>query len=78
MTHEIRCWPEYYEALLSHIKEFEVRINDRDYQVGDTLLIKEWNAKTQKYTNRLLIRKITYILQGVHGLPKNICVMQLR
>ena len=76
--HEIKCWPEYFEALLTGRKEFEVRINDRYYFIGDLLRIEEWNPKTEEYTGRHILKRITYIIQGVCGLPENICVMQLR
>jgi len=38
-THELKCWPEYYEQVASGRKSFEIRVNDRDYQVGDTVAV---------------------------------------
>ena len=43
MTHVLKCWPEYYEAVIGGEKTFEVRKWDRPYRVGDTLLLKEYN-----------------------------------
>ena len=35
--HYLKILPEYYEAVKSGDKTFEVRKNDRDYQVNDVL-----------------------------------------
>lgn len=43
--HEIKCRPEYFARLVSGQKRFEIRLNDRDYQVGDTLIIREHDEK---------------------------------
>jgi len=42
MIHELKTWPEYFEEILTGKKTFEVRKNDRDYKVGDTLILKEF------------------------------------
>lgn len=43
MTHDLKCWPEYFEPLLDGRKTFEIRKNDRPFAVGDTLYLKECN-----------------------------------
>jgi len=43
MTHDIKILSEYFNAVADGSKPFEVRRNDRDYQVGDTLLLREGN-----------------------------------
>jgi hypothetical protein len=78
MIHEIKCWPEYFQPLWIGTKEFEVRRNDRDYRVGESLRIMEFNPNTQTFTGREFVRRIAYMIQGVCGLPEDICVMQLR
>ena len=42
MIHEVKCCPEYFAALKSGIKTFEVRKKDRPYQVGDILALNEF------------------------------------
>lgn len=41
VVHELKILPEYYQAINEGIKTFEIRFNDRDYSVGDVLLLKE-------------------------------------
>ena len=45
MTHELKTWPEFFTETRAGRKKFELRRNDRDFQVGDQLLLKEWNPK---------------------------------
>ena len=42
---EVKVLPEFYEELRMHRKTFEIRKDDRDYQVGDILVLREWNGK---------------------------------
>jgi len=43
--HEIKCDPKYFTRLCDGTKTFEIRYNDRDYQVGDRLIIKEFDPE---------------------------------
>jgi hypothetical protein len=63
-THHIKSWPQYFEATLSGAKPFDLRKNDRDYQLGDLVVLQEWSPETQTYTGRETTRQITYVLSG--------------
>ncbi len=78
MIHELKVWPEEYQLLQIGTKEFEVRKNDRNFEAGDSLNLREWDPKTALYTGRWMIRRISYMIQGKFGLPEDVCVMQLR
>ena len=39
--HILKTWYSFFPDLLSGAKTAEVRRNDRDYQVGDTLILRE-------------------------------------
>lgn len=58
-VHELKILPEYYNAVNEEIKTFEIRKNDRNYQVGDVLHLKEWDA--ERYTNNSVYVQVTYI-----------------
>lgn len=61
MMHSLKILPEYFEAIRSDVKTFEIRKNDRDFRVGELLHLQEYNASTGMYTGREIVRLITYI-----------------
>lgn len=59
MIHELKIKPEYFAAVASGDKTFEIRNNaDRNFQVGDTLLLWEWNGG---FTGLTAERTVSYI-----------------
>ena len=56
-----KIWPEYFNAIASGKKKYELRLNDFDVQEGDMLLLEEWDPKTAKYTGRKIEKKVTYV-----------------
>lgn len=59
-THSLKTWPEYFQALKSGIKDFEVRSNDREFNIGDTVICEEYNPETKQYTGDQLTFTIKY------------------
>lgn len=43
MEHSLKAWPASFRDVRSGKKKFEVRIFDRDYAVGDTLRLREFD-----------------------------------
>lgn len=80
MTHALKTWPEYYKAVESGEKTFEVRKADRPFRVGEILLLQEYDPGAGAYTGAECKRLITYILKGVgeFGLCEGYCVMGLK
>lgn len=60
MTHKLKTWPRYFSAVLDGSKTFEMRINDREYKIGDFLHLVEW-SEGGGYTGRELFKVVTYI-----------------
>lgn len=50
MMHFVKCDKEVFEATRQGVKPYEVRLNDRDYQIGDKLMLQEWDSEAQKFT----------------------------
>jgi hypothetical protein len=42
MRHELKCWPEYFHAIRSGRKKFELRKDDRGFAIGDLLVLREF------------------------------------
>jgi Domain of unknown function (DUF3850) len=53
--------PEYFDALQTRKKNYELRLNDFDIQDGDILILREWDEKRNIYTGRKLRRSVTYV-----------------
>ena len=62
MIHALKQLPEYFKPVVDGIKGFEVRKNDRPFQVGDLLALNEWDAEMERYTGRSCLVYIDYIL----------------
>lgn len=41
--HKLKLNDRYFDAVANGIKTFEIRRNDRDYKVGDTLVLRKVN-----------------------------------
>ena len=76
--HNLKTWPQYFEAVRDGKKTFEVRRNDRGFQVGDRLSLQEWDPDEGKYTGRELHRYVSYMLTGpALGVEPGFCVLAL-
>lgn len=78
ITHDLKTWPEYFEAVWEGKKLFEVRKNDRHFRVGDQLCLREWNPGTREYTGRHVYTSVTFILPGGEfGVSEDYVVLSL-
>lgn len=70
---------EPFAAILSGIKKFEIRKNDRNFAVGQKLRLIEWNEESKEKTGRKVEAEIIYLVPGGKwGLPDDICVFGFR
>lgn len=65
-THELKTWPEHFAAILEGSKTVELRLNDREFEVGDLLELREWDSHNQ-YSGRRCIREVTHIVRDPFG-----------
>jgi hypothetical protein len=77
VTHDLKCWPAPFRAISSGAKTFEFRKNDRGYQRGDLLHLREWRPDTEQYVGSELVRRVSYVLTEGFGLPEGYCIMSL-
>lgn len=50
MDHELKIWPQYYKRVSDGTKTFEVRNNDRDFQMGDSVTLREYDPEPMNGT----------------------------
>ena len=76
-THDLKTWPEPFEAVWRGEKHHEVRVDDRSFAVGDELLLREWDPKTETYSNRGIQVRVTHITREPF-VPAPLCVMSFQ
>ena len=82
--HKLKTLTEYFEKVLKGDKTFEIRKNDRNFKVNDTLILQEYipsspDLKSNGYTGREVRVRVTYILfGGRYGLEPNYCIMSIK
>ena len=76
--HELKILPQDFQSVWNGTKTFELRKDDRDYQRGDILVLREWDG--EKYTGSAICVKVTYILQNAekYGLKDGYVIMGIR
>jgi len=76
--HELKTYDKYFDDIVNGNKTFEVRENDRDFKVGDILILCEYLPVKNVHTGRQVAREIKYILKGGRfGIKKGYVVMGL-
>jgi len=83
MTHHtLKTDPAVFADVLSGAKTFEIRFNDRDYQVGDVLQLQETehdgadmkSGAPLIFTGREVTKTVSHILTG-YGLAEGWCCL---
>ena len=62
-THELKILPQYYKEVANGTKTFEIRKNDRNFQQGDTVILKEYDKSTNEYTGNELSFSIGFVTE---------------
>lgn len=83
--HELKLNQRYFDAVKNGIKTFEVRRNDRDFRMGDTLKLFEADDKGDHVESchgvRIVVAAVTYILTHDDfpaGVPEGYVVMSIK
>lgn len=92
--HELKIFPQYFNEVLNGNKTFELRKDDREFEVGDILILKEYRQgqgdatgpelvviEEPGYTGREVKKEISYIYKGCAnglGLRTGFSILSLR
>jgi len=82
--HEVKSWPQYFQPVLFSKKTWEHRINDRDYRVGDLILMREWVPgdyiradRETRFTGKWVLAEITSVHGGLPGMAEGYCILNI-
>ncbi len=85
--HTLKTDPEVFQAVIKKLKTYEIRKDDRGFNVGDFLLLQETKytgkemlkGKPLQYTGRELDVEVTHILRGpIYGLEDGWVIMSIK
>lgn len=62
-THELKTWPDAFQATKVRDKRYELRQDDRAFLLGDVLRLREWSPSTKEYSGREMDVLVTHILR---------------
>ena len=79
VVHDLKTWPKFFEAVMEGRKTFELRRDDRGFEVGDVLQLQEWSPETGAFTGRSVSRRVTYLVRNApeFGLQPGFVVLGL-
>lgn len=72
--HYLKIVQPHFNNVASGLKTFEVRKNDRDFQVGDRVVLEEYVPLRRAYTGERVTVEITIILESINGIEDDYCV----
>lgn len=64
MIHALKQETAYFQLTIKNKKNYEIRLNDRNFAVGDYIALNEWDPIEKNYTGRSEICEIESILNS--------------
>lgn len=83
--HELKTDPDVFTESMVGNKKWEIRFNDRNFQIGDTLKLLETKYSSAEmaegkpliYTGRALEVVVLFMLESTYGLKDGWCLMSV-
>ncbi len=73
--HEVKTEHQFFEQSLAGYKDWEVRLDDRNYEIGDYL--KQWEVLAGELTGRFRTSRILNKVIYPELLKENVCILSL-
>ena len=77
MIHSLKIKKEFFEPVELGYKQFEIRLNDRDYREGDYLALNEID-EAGEFTRRSVLVFVDYILDDPNYCKEGYIVMSIK
>ncbi|KYG89989.1 hypothetical protein A0U40_09705 [[Bacillus] sp. KCTC 13219] len=79
ITHDLKIYPEPFDAICKGLKTWEWRFNNRNYRVGDKLKLNEFDPVTISYTGKFEEVRVTYLIEGGQfDIPEGYVIMSIK
>lgn len=76
-THKLKTTQPHFDAVADGAKRVEIRWNDRGFEVGDVLVLYEYDAAKSALTGRYIEVRVSHVLRGPDGLVKGWVALSL-
>ncbi|KKQ79562.1 MAG: hypothetical protein UT02_C0031G0009 [Parcubacteria group bacterium GW2011_GWC2_38_7] len=63
MRIEKKILPEYFKKVVSGDKKFELRLADWECNVGDILILREWDPTKKDYTGASIEKEVSCLIK---------------
>lgn len=75
----MKTWVEPFQAIWDDMKMYEIRYDDRGFDLDNILHLWEWDKHEEVYTGRRVVARVTHISRSPDwGLPSSMVVMSLK
>lgn len=82
MIHQLKIRKNYFKDIIEGKKTYEIRIRNRDFQIGDYLGLNEITEETlsvnRKETGRFILAKVTGILEDSEFTQTGYVILSIR
>lgn len=77
-VHFLKCIEPYFTAIQQGLKTSELRFNDRDFQVGETIYLEQYFENENRHSGLQIRLEITHVLTDFKGLEKGYCILSFK
>lgn len=84
-THHLKSWPQFFRPIREGNRTHELRRNDRDFAIGDLLILHEFDPATRTYTKEECELEVTSMTSFAEpcavsdeAMNPNFCILSVR
>ena len=74
-THDLKTWPKHFQDVWDRRKCFELRKDDRQFEVGDVVDLREYDPDADSYSGRFVHSVVSCVLRDFPGLQPGYCIL---
>lgn len=77
-SHNVKCIQPFFGLIETGQKNYECRIDDRNYQEGDLIVLQEYDSEKKTYSGKVMFFTVGYILRGpIYGVKDGWVIFSL-
>lgn len=80
-THNLKTHPDPFDQVWKRKKTAELRLDDRDFRIGDLMILREWKPRAKRFSGRWVraeITAITWLGQWIPGVTEPYAMLSFK